>query len=339
MGLLWLTMVCQGMMVRAAAESPRPLSGIIRQTQAKVVKIYGAGGPRGLEEYQSGIFISETGHILTVWSYVLDTDYITVVPMSGVPLQAKLVGADPQLDIAILKVSAESPECFALNETVSPSVGTRVLAFSNLFGVAAGDEWLSVQHGVVAAQGKLTAAVSEKQAMSPYPGKVILLDAMTNNPGAAGGALIDTQGHLLGMLGKEQISQTTGVWVNYALPISEIAAAAEDLLKGKPRPKQPTAAAKTPIPLAKYGLQLVPDILEHTPPYIDAILVQGPAAKAGLAVDDLIVYVGDQLVTSCRALQEELARADRDLPLRLAVMRGRKLVSVELPPPRTLGDK
>ena len=61
--------------------------------QSKMVKIYGAGGIKGLEAYQSGFLISDKGHILTVWSYVLDTDYITAVLNDGRKFQAKLVGA------------------------------------------------------------------------------------------------------------------------------------------------------------------------------------------------------------------------------------------------------
>ena len=77
------------------------LAGIINLTQAadfsvisagvqpKMVKVYGAGGLRGLEGYQSGFLISDQGHILTVWSYVLDTDYITVTLDDGRKLRGK----------------------------------------------------------------------------------------------------------------------------------------------------------------------------------------------------------------------------------------------------------
>ena len=63
--------------------------------------------------------------------------------------------------------------------------GTRVLAFSNLFGVATGDEPASVQHGIVAVKTRLEPAAASFE--TPYHGPVYVLDAMTNNPGAAGG--------------------------------------------------------------------------------------------------------------------------------------------------------
>ena len=69
---------------------------VIDQAQAKMVKIYGAGGFRSLEGYQSGMLISAQGHILTVLSHVLDTDYISVTLCDGRRFEAKLLGADPR---------------------------------------------------------------------------------------------------------------------------------------------------------------------------------------------------------------------------------------------------
>src|SRR5262245_36115917 len=101
-----------------------------------MVKIFGAGGLRGLESYQTGFLISAAGHVLTVWSYVLDSDVITVILDDGRKFDSKLVGADPRLEIAILKIEAADLPHFELREAVEGQPGTRVLAFSNLFGVA-----------------------------------------------------------------------------------------------------------------------------------------------------------------------------------------------------------
>src|SRR3954463_8007921 len=80
------------------------LGDVIRDVQPKMVKIYGAGGIRGLEAYQSGFLISAEGHVLTVYSYVLDSDTITVTLNDGRKFDAKLLGADPRLDVAVLKL-------------------------------------------------------------------------------------------------------------------------------------------------------------------------------------------------------------------------------------------
>ena len=91
----------------------------IEQVQPKIVKIYGAGGFHGLEAYQSGILISSAGHILTVFSHVLDTDYITAVLADGRKFEAKLLGADPRLEVAVLKIDAAGLPCFDLGKAAN----------------------------------------------------------------------------------------------------------------------------------------------------------------------------------------------------------------------------
>src|SRR5581483_1793783 len=138
-----LVLTCLGMAATcdpAAAAGGRAPGTPLRQTIARVepniVKIWGAGGYRGLESYQSGILISAEGHILTVWSYVLDTDYITATLNDGTRYDAKLLAADPRLELAVLKVEARDLPHFDLHAAVDAPAGSRVLAFSNLFGVA-----------------------------------------------------------------------------------------------------------------------------------------------------------------------------------------------------------
>ncbi len=189
----------------------------IAVAQPKMVKIFGAGGPAGLEPYQSGFLISAEGHVLTVWSYVLDTDYITATLNDGRKFEAKLLGADPRLEIAVLKIEAADLDHYELAASAAADTGARVLAFSNLFGVATGDEPDSVQHGVVAAKTRLDARRGAYA--TPYHGPVYVLDAMTNNPGAAGGALTNLRGELLAMLGKELRNSQNNIWLNFAVPV------------------------------------------------------------------------------------------------------------------------
>ncbi|HUT12085.1 MAG TPA: S1C family serine protease, partial [Thermoguttaceae bacterium] len=87
-GLLavWLAH-CLGASALSAGSS---VAETIAEVQPKMVKIYGAGGFRGMEAYQSGMLISDEGHIMTVFSYVLDTDYITVVLDDGRKFEAEL---------------------------------------------------------------------------------------------------------------------------------------------------------------------------------------------------------------------------------------------------------
>ena len=315
----------------AAAQSS--FSEIIAQTQPKIVKIFGAGGLRGLEAYQSGFLISSDGHILTVWSYVLDSDSVTVYLDDGRKLTAEVVGMDPRTEIAVLKIDAQSLPHFNLDEAVTLSAGARVLAFSNLYGVAIGNEPASVLHGIVSAKTDLAARRGAFE--TNYRGQAYVLDAMTNNPGAAGGALTDRRGRLAGLLGKELRSSLSNIWLNYAIPISELATTADQIIAGKFRPAprdEGEKKPKDPHTLAGLGIYLVSDFLPKTPPFIESIKPGSPAAKAGLKTDDLVLFVNDRVVQSCKLLVEELTWIDRLDPVRVTVQRGQDLVEVELPP-------
>ena len=118
---LWLAaLLCFGaaqQSQRQAQASPS-FAAVVRGVQPKIVKIYGAGGFRGLEPYQSGFLISPEGHVLTVWSYVLDTEFITVTLDDGRKFEAKLLGADPRLELALLKIEAADLPYFDLAQEI-----------------------------------------------------------------------------------------------------------------------------------------------------------------------------------------------------------------------------
>lgn len=320
--------------VALAVPSPAAEATFIQaaaSVQPKMVKIYGAGGLRGLEAYQSGFLISPKGHVLTAWSYVLDTDYVTVTLDDGRRFQGQLVGADPRREIAVLKIEADDLPHFRLSDAVELDVGARVLAFSNLFGVATGDEDASVLHGCVSAKTKLEARRGAFE--TPYDGPVYVVDAMTNNPGSAGGALTDRQGNLVGILGKEMRNALNNTWLNYVIPAGELVTPVDDILAGKTLPHNVDESAKKPAQpwtLQRAGLRLVPNVLAKTPPFIDAVTPDSPAARAKLQPDDLILFINNAVVVSYQSAVETLSLIDRIDPIRLTVQRGRQLVEVVL---------
>ena len=205
-----------------------------------------------------------------------------------------------------------------------------MLAFSNLFGVALGNEPASVLHGVVAAKTDLAARRGAFE--TTYRGPVYVLDAMTNNPGAAGGALTDRRGRLAGLLGKELRSSTSNIWLNYAIPIAELTPIVDQILAGKFRPGRASRRAKeaqssiTRWP--RLGIELVPDFLPRTPPFVESVKPGSPAAKAGVKPDDLVLFVNGRVVPSCKLLADELTFIDRLDPVRLTIQRGQELVEV-----------
>ena len=299
----------------------------IRSAARKVVKLYGAGGLRGLEAYQSGIIVSPDGTILTVMSTVLDTDEIDCVLDDGSRHRATLKGVDPQRELAVLSIDAADLPAFALEPSGTVAVGTRVIALSNLFGVAVGDERVSAQRGVVSAVVPLEARRGAAEA--PFTGDVYVLDCTTNNPGAPGGAVVDSQGRLVGMLGKELRSTSTGIWLNYALPAAELDRGARAIAAGTTAPATADAPAFDP---RLCGLVLVPDLLDKTPPFIEAVLPGSAAATAGLQPDDLVIAVAGRAVASRAAVERELGRLAAGDPVRLSVIRGGRIVGCDLGP-------
>jgi len=316
----------------SAVHAGDSLQRIVREVQPKMVKIYGAGGLRGLEAYQSGMLISGEGHVLTAWSYVLDSDDVVVVLDDGRRFTAEYVGADPVTEVAVLKVDPgkEPLPHFELGESPVVDVGTRVLAFSNLFGIATGNEPVSMLQGYVSAVAPLEARRGGFS--TNFRGDVYIVDAATNNPGAAGGALVDGRGRLVGMLGKELRSELTGTWLNYALPTTAFAGTVEAIEAGEFKPAALNEADRpdNPQSLSALGIMLVPDVVSRTPPYVDRVLPNSPAAKAGVRPDDVVVMINTQVVSSRRETDDTVSRLEKDAPLRVAVLRGEMLLEFPL---------
>ena len=314
----------------------------IAAVQPKVVKIFGAGGIKGLAAHGTGFFVSKEGHIATIWSHVLDADVVGVVLSDGRRFTAKVMGAEPQLALAVLKLNnAEGLEFpfFQADEAISTGTGTRVLGFSNMFNVAAGDEPVSVVHGVVAA--KTTIEARRGVFDSPYSGPVFVVDGVTNNSGAAGGVLTTRDGFLLGMIGLELRNAKSNTWMNYAIPVKELSNSIQQIISGKFEPKRdprddenaPSVKPRRYKPL-DFGFLLVPDVVDRTPAFIDSVQPNTAAAKIGLKPDDLVLFVNDELIQSCRALQDAIGRLESGDQLRLVVRRGNELVNVEMPVPK-----
>jgi serine protease Do len=317
----------------AAVTAARATAGdtpqhVIAAAARKVVKIYGAGGLRGLEGYQSGILVSPDGRIATAASTVLDSDEIVCVLDDGRRYLARLVGIDARRELALLAIEAADLPAFTLAEDERVTPGTRVIALSNLFGVAVGDERVSAQRGVVSAVVPLEARRGAAEA--PYRGDVYVLDCTTNNPGSAGGALVDSRGRLLGMLGKELRSTTTGVWLNYALPADQLRAGCADIAAGKAA--QPALAEARPLDPRRMGIVLVPDLLDRTPPYVEWVAAGTDAARAGLRSDDLVIAVNGRSVASRAAVEQVLGGLAAGDPVRLTVVRDGTIVECAVGP-------
>ena len=300
--------------------------------QQRCVKIYGAGGLQQLEAYQSGSIVTAEGHIVTVASVVLDQDTATVVLSTGLRLEAEVVGVDPLMDVAVLKVDPQEAQLpyFDLEARPLPYEGMRLLAYSNLYNVAIGDEPVSVLHGVLSSIAPLEARRGAYA--SRYRGDVYIVDAAINNPGAPGGILLDTGGQPVGMIGKELKSELTGAWLNYALPWELVAESVHRILNGELGTDVTMAEVpiENPATFRSLGFRLVPNVVPRTPPYIDAISPNSPAAMAGIAADDLVISVAGMRTGTREDVEQALRQVPIDRPVRITLLRGNMLVDLEL---------
>ena len=150
----------------SSGDAQPPLSSAAKDAQSRVVKVYGAGGVSGLESYQSGFFVSPEGHIATAWSYVLDVEPIVVLD-DGRRFESKIVGFEPSLELAVLKIEVSGVPYFRVGGEVESKWGDAVLAVSNLFGIAAGNEPASVMQGNIATITALDCASRDIQNTLP----------------------------------------------------------------------------------------------------------------------------------------------------------------------------
>jgi S1-C subfamily serine protease len=330
---VWISSATQRLVpisVIPAAWGEDSYGGLLAEVEPRMVKVFGATGGQRLEGYQSGFLVSPAGHIATVWSYVLDTAP-TIVLHDGRRFNAEVLSIEPQLELALLKIPAEDLEFFSLDASITPRIGQRVLALSNAYGVAVGSEASTIMRGHVAARSKLESRRGLQA--SNYRGPILVLDLIANNPGAAGGALVDVRGQLLGMLGKEVRDSKTGAWLNYAVPVSELKPTLVQLIKGEAAPaKTVPAIPKESWTLERMGLLMVPDLLEVTPAYIDSTNDESPAAKAGLQSDDLILLINNERFEGQLGLREQLRFCDARDPVALVVQRGDQILSISIAP-------
>jgi serine protease Do len=137
------------------------------------------------------------------------------------------------------------------------------------------------------------------------------------------------------MLGRELRDSQSQVWVNYVVPIGELAPTLQAMMRGDYTREAvvDSTVAQREIPARLFGILLVPDIVFRTPAYIDEVLPGSAADSAKLQPDDLIVFLNGKVVGSVRALQAELNQLQPGQDAEFVVRRGSELITVTLPVP------
>lgn len=144
---------------------------------------------------------------------------------------------------------------------------------------------------------------------------------------------MDMRGQPLGIIGKELRSELTGAWLNYALPWERVAEGVRRVRNGDLRTADPAAELpERPATFASLGFRLVPSVVTRTPPYIDVVAPNSPAAVAMLQPDDLVIAIGGMRTGTHAEVKDALLRLPVEDPVRVTLLRGTTLVDVELAP-------
>jgi len=245
----------------------------------------------------SGVIVSPEGHILTNNHVVEDADDIEVFLADGRRAAAKVIGTDPDTDLALLKIQLDKLPVIVLGQPQDLQVGDVVLAIGNPFGVGQ-----TVTSGIVSALGRSHLGINTFE-------NFIQTDAAIN-PGNSGGALVDVHGHLMGINTAIYSRSGGNMGIGFAIPVSTAQQVMQDLLKNgkvsrgwigvEPQDLTPELAESFQLPAA--GKQALPQGV-----VITGVLQNGPAAKAGIRPGDVIVQVAGQRVGNVSELLTQVA--------------------------------
>lgn len=311
---------------------PASAQDSLHEALRKIVKLYGAGGVGRIEAYGTGIVVSPQGHVLTALTPLLESSPLQLVLWDGRNTQAKVVAIDTARQLALLQAELADMPAFDLEAKATASVGQPVFALSNCFGIAQGNEQVTLQRGVIAALANMDARQGFRR--FSYPGKVYVIDAVTNNPGSPGGALVDASGQLIGILGKEIQSDATQTWVNFAIPAEDCHALVTSVLSGSFQKLPEEQRGKMPLLLRAdlRGIIGLPEVLDKTPAYVDAVVPGSPAERSGLQPDDMVLFVENELIQSLADLKLAMSRVPANQEVKLVVLRDEQLVTVTIAP-------
>jgi Do/DeqQ family serine protease len=234
----------------------------------------------------SGVIVSTSGYVITNHHVVEAADEIEVALADGKKLLAKVVGNDPETDIAVLRVSAENLPAITFGSSDALHVGDVVLAIGNPFGVGQ-----TVTSGIISALGRTGLGINTFE-------NFIQTDAAIN-PGNSGGALVDASGNLIG-INTAIFSRSGGsMGIGFAIPVSTAKMVLEQIVKSGS------------VTRGWIGVE----VQEITPPVAESfklgstrgaliagVLRGGPADKAGVKPGDVLVEIGGKPVLDPAAM-------------------------------------
>ena len=279
-------------------------------------------GDRGEQAPQnglgSGVIVSPAGYVLTNNHVIEDADDIEMQLSDGRITRARVVGTDPETDLALLKIDLEQLPVITLGDSDRLEVGDVVLAIGNPFGVGQ-----TVTSGIVSALGRNQLGINTFE-------NFIQTDAAIN-PGNSGGALVNTDGHLMGINTAIYSRSGGSMGIGFAIPSST----ARQVMEALVREGRVTRGwigvepqALTPEMAQSLGLQPGQGVI------ITGVLQGGPAAQAGVRPGDVIAAVAGQPVGNVAALLGAVAALPPGQNAQIDVIRRQDKLSMQVVPAR-----
>jgi len=275
----------------------------------------------------SGVLVSPEGIILTNHHVINDADEIDVALSDGRKVKAKIIGSDPDTDIAVLKIEAKQlPTPITLGKMDSVHVGDVVLAIGNPFGVGQ-----TVTSGIVSAMGRDHVGINTFE-------NFIQTDAAIN-PGNSGGALIDTRGNLIGINTAIFSNNGGSMGIGFAIPINLAKQVMESILKNgsvtrgwigvEPQNLSKELSESLGLPGNTAGVLL------------SGVLEGGPAARGGVKPGDVLTAVNGDKTKDVKQLLNQIAQIGPGNEATLTILRKGKEVVMTVqtgkrPKPKTL---
>ena len=262
----------------------------------------------------SGVIVSPEGILLTNNHVVEDAGEIDVQLSDGREVRAQVVGTDPETDLAVLRIPLDKLPAITLGRSQDLHIGDPLLAIGNPFNVGQ-----TVTAGIVSALGRNGLGLSTFESF-------IQTDAAIN-PGNSGGALVNAQGHLVGINTAIYSKSGGSQGIGFAIPTDVAMRVMQSLLKdGVVKRGWIGVEPQNLTPEIAESLQ----IGSRSGVLITGVLQDGPASKGGLRPGDVVVSVAGQPVASVTQLLDAVANLEPGQPAQVAALRGQKELTLTL---------
>ena len=264
----------------------------------------------------SGVIVSPEGYILTNNHVVEGAQEIEVTLSDSRRTTAKVIGTDPDTDLAVLRITLDRLPVIAMGNSDTVQVGDKVLAIGNPFGVGQ-----TVTGGIISALGRNQLGINTFE-------NFIQTDAAIN-PGNSGGALVDVNGSLLGINTAIYSRSGGNMGIGFAIPVNT----ARQVLEGLVRDGQVTRGwiGVEPVELNSdlaetFGIKQTEGVI------ITGGLQNGPAFKAGLKPGDVLLAVGEKDVHNVSELLTMIAAQTPGTAVKMRIKRRDADLSLDVTP-------